>query len=164
MAASRAPVPAQVSMITSCVVPKYGFMPSLTRMSSALNSSPRWLTICRPPASRTDGGSAVGPGIRRLGSKRVTSRLLVPKGSGQSAPSTRGCPARYICRHMATARTTILLDVDLLDRLDRHVRRQRATKTSVVAAAVESWLDSHEATPEFPFLGVGRSQHGRLSV
>jgi predicted transcriptional regulator len=65
---------------------------------------------------------------------------------------------------MATARTTILLDADLLDRLDRHVRRQRTTKTSVIAAAVEMWLDSHEATPEFPFLGIGRSQHGRLSL
>jgi predicted transcriptional regulator len=65
---------------------------------------------------------------------------------------------------MTTARTTILLDADLLERLDRHVRRQRATKTSVIAAAIESWLDSHEASPEFPFLGIGRSQHGRLSV
>ena len=65
---------------------------------------------------------------------------------------------------MKTARTTILLDADLLDRLDRHVRRQRTTKTSVIAAAVETWLASHEATPEFPFLGIGRSQHGRLSL
>jgi predicted transcriptional regulator len=65
---------------------------------------------------------------------------------------------------MKTARTTILLDVDLLDRLDRHVRRQRTTKTSVIAAALETWLDAHEATPEFPFLGVGRSAHGRLSL
>ncbi len=65
---------------------------------------------------------------------------------------------------MKTVRTTILLDADLLDRLDRHVRRQRTTKTSVIAAALETWLDSHEATPEFPFLGVGRSTHGRLSL
>ncbi len=65
---------------------------------------------------------------------------------------------------MKTVRTTILLDADLLDRLDRHVRRQRTTKTSVIAAALETWLDSHEATPEFPFLGVGRSSHGRLSL
>ena len=65
---------------------------------------------------------------------------------------------------MTTARTTILLDTDLLDRLDRHVRRQHTTETSVIAAAVETWLDSHEATPEFPFLGIGRSQHGRLSL
>jgi hypothetical protein len=65
---------------------------------------------------------------------------------------------------MATLRTTILLDADLLDRLERHVQRQRTTKTSVIAAALETWLDSHEATPDFPFLGVGRSQHGRLSL
>lgn len=65
---------------------------------------------------------------------------------------------------MTTARTTILLDRDLLDRLERHARRQRTTKTSVISAAVETWLDSHEATPEFPFLGIGRSQHGRLSL
>jgi predicted transcriptional regulator len=65
---------------------------------------------------------------------------------------------------MATVRTTILLDADLLDRLDRHARRQRATKTSVITMAVEAWLDSHEATPEFPFLGIGRSAHGRLSL
>jgi hypothetical protein len=65
---------------------------------------------------------------------------------------------------MKTVRTTILVDADLLDRLDRHVRRQRTTKTSVIAAALEAWLDSHEATPQFPFLGVGRSSHGRLSL
>jgi hypothetical protein len=65
---------------------------------------------------------------------------------------------------MKTVRTTILLDADLLDRLDRHIQRQHATKTSVIAAALESWLDSHESTPEFPFLGIGRSTHGRLSL
>ena len=65
---------------------------------------------------------------------------------------------------MKTVRTTILLDADLLDRLERHVGRQRTTKTSVIAAALESWLDSHEATPEFPFLAIGRSTHGRLSL
>lgn len=65
---------------------------------------------------------------------------------------------------MKTVRTTILLDADLLDRLDRHVHRQRTTKTAVIAAALETWLDSHEATPEFPFLGIGRSANGRLSL
>ncbi len=65
---------------------------------------------------------------------------------------------------MKTVRTTILLEADLLDRLDRHVRRQRSTKTSVIAAALEAWLDSHETAPEFPFLGIGRSAHGRLSL
>jgi hypothetical protein len=65
---------------------------------------------------------------------------------------------------MKTVRTTILLDADLLDRLDRHVHRQRTTKTSVIAAALEAWLDAHGAAPEFPFLGIGRSGHGRLSL
>ncbi len=65
---------------------------------------------------------------------------------------------------MATIRTTILLDADLMDRLERHVRRQSSTKTAVIGAAIEAWLDSHEATPEFPFLGIGRSSHGRLSL
>lgn len=65
---------------------------------------------------------------------------------------------------MKTVRTTILVDADLLDRLDRHVQRQGTTKTSVISAAIEAWLDSHEATPDFPFVGIGRSSHGRLSV
>jgi predicted transcriptional regulator len=65
---------------------------------------------------------------------------------------------------MKTVRTTILLDADVLDRLDRHVQRQRTTKTSVISAAIEAWLDSHEAAPDFPFVGIGRSSHGRLSL
>jgi hypothetical protein len=65
---------------------------------------------------------------------------------------------------MKTVRTTILLDADLLDRLDRHVHRQHTTKTSVIAAALEAWLDSHSTAPEFPFLAIGRSGHGRLSL
>jgi len=44
------------------------------------------------------------------------------------------------------------------------VRRQRSTKTSVIAAALEAWLDSHEVPPAFPFLGIGHSSHGRLSL
>jgi predicted transcriptional regulator len=65
---------------------------------------------------------------------------------------------------MGTSRTTILVDADLLDRLDRHVRRQRTTKTAVIAAAIEAWLDEHETVPEFPFVGIGKSNHGRLSL
>ncbi len=65
---------------------------------------------------------------------------------------------------MKTVRTTILLDADLLDRIDRHAHRQRTTKTSVIAAALEAWLDSHGTAPEFPFLAIGRSGHGRLSL
>jgi hypothetical protein len=65
---------------------------------------------------------------------------------------------------MKTLRTTILLDADLLDRLERHVRRERTTKTAVIADAVEAWLDAHEAAPAFPFVAIGRSSHGRLSL
>jgi hypothetical protein len=65
---------------------------------------------------------------------------------------------------MTTRRTTILLDADLLDRLDRHVRRERTTKTAVIGSAIETWLDDHETVPEFPFLGIGKSTHGRLSL
>lgn len=65
---------------------------------------------------------------------------------------------------MPTSRTTILLDADLLERLDRHVRRERSTKTAVITSAIEAWLDEHETVPEFPFVGIGRSNHGRLSL
>lgn len=65
---------------------------------------------------------------------------------------------------MPTSRTTILLDTDLLERLDRHVRRERTTKTAVIASAIAAWLDEHETLPEFPFVGIGRSSHGRLSL
>ena len=60
-----------------------------------MNSSPRWLTIWRPPASRTDGGRAVGPGMRRFGSKRLTVVLPGRRGDacgdggrGDSGPSS----------------------------------------------------------------------------
>jgi predicted transcriptional regulator len=64
----------------------------------------------------------------------------------------------------STTRTTILLDVDLLERLDRHARRERTTKTAVISAALEAWLEEHERVPDLPFVGIGRSAHGRLSV
>ena len=64
----------------------------------------------------------------------------------------------------ATARTTILLDADLLERLDRHARRERTTKTAILTAALEAWLDEHERVPDLPFVGIGRSSHGRLSI
>lgn len=73
-------------------------------------------------------------------------------------------PAGYICRHMRTVRTTILIDADLLDRLDRHVRREGRTKTAVITEAVEAWLAEHDVPPQFPFVAVGRSAHGRLSI
>ena len=66
---------------------------------------------------------------------------------------------------MKTVRTTILLDADLLDRLDRHVRRAADDQDRRDRARrIETWLDEHEAMPEFPFLGIGRSSHGRLSL
>ena len=71
----------------------------------------------------------------------------------------------YICVHMpALKRTTILAEPDLLDRLDRHARRTRSTKTAVIAAALEAYLSAHEAAPRLAFIGVGRSAHGRLSL
>lgn len=65
---------------------------------------------------------------------------------------------------MATARTTILLDRDLLDRLERHVHAQRTTKTATISAAIEAYLEQHDARPELPFVAIGRSSHGRLSL
>lgn len=64
----------------------------------------------------------------------------------------------------ATTRTTILIDRDLLDRLDRHARRSKSTKTAVIAAALEAYLAEHETSVELGFLAVGRSGHGRLSI
>ncbi len=61
-------------------------------------------------------------------------------------------------------RTTILAEPDLLDRLDRHARRTRSTKTAVIAAALEAYLSAHDAAPSLGFIGVGRSSHGRLSL
>jgi hypothetical protein len=65
---------------------------------------------------------------------------------------------------MTTLRTTILLDADLLDRLHRHAHRERTTKTALIAAALEAWLDIHEAPAALPFVAIGRSSHGRLSL
>jgi hypothetical protein len=61
-------------------------------------------------------------------------------------------------------RTTILLDPDLLERLDRFAARSAVTKTSVIAAALEAYLETHDTVPDLPFLAVGRSDHGRLSL
>lgn len=61
-------------------------------------------------------------------------------------------------------RTTILLDADLLDRLERHARRERSTKTALIAAAVEAYLAEHDSAPPLAFVAVGRSGHGRLSL
>ncbi|HSW43168.1 MAG TPA: ribbon-helix-helix domain-containing protein [Patescibacteria group bacterium] len=61
-------------------------------------------------------------------------------------------------------RTTILADPDLLDRLDRHARRAGTTKTAVIAAALTAYLAEHAAEPDLPFVAIGRSSHGRLSL
>jgi hypothetical protein len=61
-------------------------------------------------------------------------------------------------------RTTILADADLLDRLDRLARRERTTKTAIIAAALEAYLERHAAPGVLPFVGIGRSAHGRLSL
>jgi predicted DNA-binding protein len=61
-------------------------------------------------------------------------------------------------------RTTVLVDADLLERLDRFAARAGVTKTSVITAALESYLESHDTVPDLPFLAVGRSDHGRLSL
>jgi predicted transcriptional regulator len=63
-----------------------------------------------------------------------------------------------------TARTTILMDADLLDRLGRFAHRTRTTKTAVIAAALDAYLAAHDAEPELAFLAVGESAHGRLSL
>ncbi|MHB8459547.1 MAG: hypothetical protein ACYDAK_08390 [Candidatus Limnocylindrales bacterium] len=65
---------------------------------------------------------------------------------------------------MPTRRTTILADADLLERIEREAHRSRTTKTAIVTAALEAWLDEHEARPELGFLAIGRSTHGRLSL
>ena len=62
------------------------------------------------------------------------------------------------------ARTTILMDPDLLERLGRFASRGRTTKTAVITAAVESYLAEHDAPPALAFVGVGESGHGRLSL
>jgi hypothetical protein len=66
---------------------------------------------------------------------------------------------------MPTRRTTILADADLLERVDRFANRARTTKTAVIVAALEAFLAEHEAAaPDLPFLAVGQSSHGRLSL
>lgn len=61
-------------------------------------------------------------------------------------------------------RTTILADPDLLDRVERHARREGSTKTALITAALEAYLAEHEARASLSFIAVGRSGHGRLSL
>jgi predicted transcriptional regulator len=61
-------------------------------------------------------------------------------------------------------RTTILVDSDLLERVDRFAARIATTKTAVITAALEAHLEAHDVAPDLPFLALGRSDHGRLSL
>lgn len=65
---------------------------------------------------------------------------------------------------MTTRRATLLIDADLLDRLERHADRSRTTKTAVIGRALEAWLDAHDTVPALGFVGIGQSDHGRLSL
>jgi hypothetical protein len=66
---------------------------------------------------------------------------------------------------MQARRTTILLDPDLLDRVDRLARRTGATKTGVITAALAAYLDAAEGErADLPFVAIGASGHGRLSL
>jgi hypothetical protein len=65
---------------------------------------------------------------------------------------------------MPIRRTTILADSDLLERVERYARGMRTTKTAVITLALEAFLADHASDPELPFLAVGRSSHGRLSL
>ena len=56
------------------------------------------------------------------------------------------------------------MDPDLLDRLGRFASRARTTKTAVIGAAIEAYLEDHDEAPELAFVGVGQSAHGRLSL
>jgi predicted DNA-binding protein len=64
----------------------------------------------------------------------------------------------------AQRRTTILADPDLLDRIDRLAHRRRTTKTAIITAALEGYLEEHDETADLPFLAIGRSANGRLSL
>jgi hypothetical protein len=61
-------------------------------------------------------------------------------------------------------RTTILADADLLERVERLAHRRRTTKTALITAALEAYLEANEDAPGLPFLAVGRSANGRLSL
>jgi hypothetical protein len=66
---------------------------------------------------------------------------------------------------MGARRTTILLEPDLLDRLDRLARRRRTTRTAVVSAALWAYLEAAEdEQADLPFVAIGSSGHGRLSL
>lgn len=64
-----------------------------------------------------------------------------------------------------TARTTILAPADLLDRLDRLARSSGRTKTALIVEALQGYLEATEPPrAAMPFVAIGRSGHGRLSL
>ena len=68
-------------------------------------------------------------------------------------------------RPTSTRRTTILLPADLLLRLDRLARTTGRTKTALIGEAIAAYVDASEAPRRpLPFVGIGRSGHGRLSL
>ena len=67
-AASMPPVPAVVSIRTSCSVWNTRLRFSVILVLMSRNSGPRWLIIWRPMASKTSSGQGVGPGILRFNS------------------------------------------------------------------------------------------------
>ena len=86
----------------------------------------------------------------------MTSERMVPRVDA-------GPPPWHICRHMATTRTTILADPDLLDRVARLADRQRTTRTALITAALEAYLAEHEAAPG-PAVPRGRAERARPPV
>lgn len=57
------------------------------------------------------------------------------------------------------------MPVDLLDRLDRLARTSGRTKTALIVEALQSLVDTTEPPKApMPFVGIGRSGHGRLSL
>jgi hypothetical protein len=64
-----------------------------------------------------------------------------------------------------TRRTSTLLDGDLLDRVGRLARRTGRTKTAVISAALQAYVEVAEAeVPMLPFVAIGSSGHGSLSI
>ncbi len=65
----------------------------------------------------------------------------------------------------AARRTTILLPAELSDRLDRLARPAGGSKTALIARAVAAYVEAAESPPApLPFVAIGSSGHGRLSL
>src|SRR5919199_2193232 len=75
---SRPPVPDAVRMTTSYCVWNAHCSPATHSRRTRANSGPRWAIISRASASRTAGGSGVGPGVRRF---RAAIARTIPEPS-----------------------------------------------------------------------------------